>query len=71
MDRPRCQYKGALPHPAKPAYVLIWELPTHTVAKWSCAEHRFKFGGRGHWITKVEGFWEDDAKPADDEVIEP
>jgi hypothetical protein len=57
LKRPNCEYKGALPHPAKPAYLLVWDLQSGTVAKWSCAAHRFSFGGNhGYWVNKVEGF---------------
>jgi len=29
------------------------------VTKFSCADHRFSFGGKGHWVNKVEGFLQD------------
>ncbi|HWY52820.1 MAG TPA: hypothetical protein VNZ03_00050 [Terriglobales bacterium] len=59
-EMPRCEYKGCLPHPAVPAYLLIWSLPSGPVVKWSCADHRFSFGGnRTPVVAKVECFEED------------
>jgi hypothetical protein len=59
IQRPMCQFRGAAPHPAKPAYVLVWKLPSGDVTRFSCADHRFSFGGKGHWVNKVEGFLQD------------
>ena len=57
MQRPICQFKGAPPHPAKPAYMLVWTLPSGDVTRFSCAAHRFSFGGSvGYWVNKVECF---------------
>jgi len=28
---------------------------THIIIKWSCEAHRLSFGGKAHWVTKVEG----------------
>ena len=68
LERPKCEYKGALPHPAKPAYLLLWFLQSGVVAKWSCAGHRFSFGGnRGYFVTKVECF-EDNKPPRSHEL---
>jgi len=54
---PTCEYKGCLPHRAEPAYLLIWSLPSGPVVKWSCADHRFSFGGnRSYAVTKFETF---------------
>ncbi len=56
-ETPRCEYKGCLPHRAEPAYLLIWSLPSGPVVKWSCADHRFSFGGnRRPVVTRVECF---------------
>lgn len=56
-DTPRCEYRGCLPHSAVPAYVLIWNLPSGPVVKWSCAGHRFSFGGNRHYaVAKFECF---------------
>jgi hypothetical protein len=54
-----CQFRGVVPHAAKPAYILVWKLPSGDVTKFSCADHRFSFGGKGHWVNKVEGFLQD------------
>lgn len=55
IERPMCQFKGAPPHPAKPAYMLVWKLPSGDVVKFSCPAHRFSFGGSaGYWVNKVE-----------------
>ena len=60
-ETPKCQYKGCLPHRAEPAYLLFWSLPSSPVVKWSCADHRFSFGGnRKPVVTKVECFGEDE-----------
>jgi len=37
MERPRCERKGTLPHPA--TCVLVWELLSGRVAKFFCDEH--------------------------------
>ena len=59
-ETPKCQYKGCLPHRAEPAYLLFWSLPSGPVVKWSCADHRFSFGGnRKPVVTKVECFGEE------------
>jgi len=56
-DTPRCEFKGAVPHPARPAYQLVWDLPSGAAVKWSCAEHRYRFGGnRGYWVNRTEGY---------------
>lgn len=55
MERPRCEFRGAPPHPAKPAYMLVWKLPSGDVTKFSCAGHRFRFGGSaGYWVNEVK-----------------
>lgn len=60
-ETPRCEYKGCLPHRAEPAYLLIWSLPSGPVVKWSCADHRFSFGGnRTPVVAKVECFEQDE-----------
>lgn len=62
-ETPRCEFKGCLPHPAVPAYLLIWSLPSGSVVKWSCAEHRFSFGGnRKPVVAKVERFEEESSR---------
>jgi len=54
---PRCEFNGAVPHAARPAYQLVWPLPSGPVVKWSCAEHRHSFGGNcGYWINRAEGY---------------
>ena len=56
-ETPRCEFKGCLPHSAEPAYLLIWSLPSGPVVKWSCAGHRFSFGGnRSYAVAKFERF---------------
>jgi hypothetical protein len=60
MEHPTCEFKGCLPHAAVPAYLLIWSVPSGPVVKWSCAEHRFSFGGnRRYAVTKFECFAND------------
>jgi len=55
IERPKCEFRGAPPHPAKPAYLLVWRLPSGDVTKFSCAGHRFSFGGSaGYWVNRVE-----------------
>ena len=64
-EMPRCQYKGCLPHVAVPTYLLVWSLPSGPVVKWSCADHRFSFGGnRTPVVAKVEYFGEDNPSGA-------
>jgi hypothetical protein len=59
-ETPRCEYKGCLPHRAEPAYLLVWSLTSGPVVKWSCADHRFSFGGnRKPVVAKVEWFEEE------------
>jgi hypothetical protein len=67
-ETPRCEFKGTLPHPARPAYLLVWNLPSGPVVKWSCAEHRHSFGGnRGYWVNRTEGY-EDNRNPRSHEL---
>jgi len=61
LERPQCEFRGAVPHPASPAYRLVWDLQSGTVAKWSCGCHRFSFGGRPYWVNRCEGL--EDGKP--------
>lgn len=62
-ETPRCELKGAARHPARPAYQLVWDLPSGPAVKWSCAEHRYSFGGnRGYWVNKTEAY-EDNRNP--------
>lgn len=72
LERPNCQYKGALPHPAKPAYLLVWFLDSGIQVRWSCAEHIHSFNShKGYWVARVEWF-EDNEKPQpspEDDVI--
>ena len=66
-ETPRCEYKGTLPHPANPAYLLVWFLQSGVQVKWSCAAHRFSFGGnRRPLVTKVECFEEDKPSRSDE-----
>jgi hypothetical protein len=70
-ETPRCGFKGALPHPARPAYQLVWDLPSGPVVKWSCAEHRHRFGGNcGYWVNRTEGY-EDNRNPRSHERAAP
>ena len=70
-DTPRCEFKGTLPHPARPAYLLVWNLPSGPVVKWSCAEHRHSFGGnRGYWVNRTEGY-EDNNNPRSHQLAAP
>ena len=76
IQRPMCQFRGAAPHPAKPAYVLVWKLPSGNVTKFSCADHRFSFGGKDYWVNKVEGFLQDtetseDRKQGESPLVDP
>jgi hypothetical protein len=67
-EMPRCGYKGCLPHAAEPAYLIVWSLPRGPVVKWSCADHRFSFGGnRPPVVAKVEHFAEDEPSPTHSE----
>jgi len=67
-EMPRCGYKGRLPHAAEPAYLVVWSLPSGPVVKWSCAAHRFSFGGnRTPVVAKVEHFGEDEPSPTHSE----
>jgi hypothetical protein len=67
-EMPRCGYKGCLPHAAEPAYLIVWSLPSGPVVKWSCAAHRFSFGGnRKPVVAKVEHFGEDEPSPTHSE----
>jgi hypothetical protein len=67
VQRPKCEYKGCLPHAAIPAYLLIWSLPSGPVVKWSCAGHRFSFGGnRRYAVAKFECFENDQLRRSDE-----
>jgi hypothetical protein len=33
VQRPRCEFKGAPPHPAIPTYLLVWNLQSGTVMR--------------------------------------
>jgi hypothetical protein len=68
LETPRCGYKGCLPHAAEPAYLIVWSLTSGPVVKWSCADHRFSFGGnRPPVVAKVEHFAEDEPSPTHSE----
>jgi hypothetical protein len=64
---PRCGYKGCLPHAAEPAYLIVWSLTSGPVVRWSCAAHRFSFGGnRPPVVAKVEHFAPTHSKSGDE-----
>jgi hypothetical protein len=70
-ETPRCEFKGCLPHSAIPAYLLIWNLPSGPVVKWSCTGHRFSFGGnRSYAVAKFECF-EENRNPRRHELAAP
>jgi hypothetical protein len=61
LQRPQCEFMGVVPHPASPAYRLVWDLQSGTVVKWSCGCHQFSFGGRPYWVNRCEGL--EDVEP--------
>jgi hypothetical protein len=67
-ETPRCEFRGCLPHAAEPAYLIVWSLTSGPVVKWSCAAHRFRFGGnRTPVVAKVEHFAGDEPSPTHSE----
>jgi hypothetical protein len=56
MERPRCEKKGSLPHPA--TFVLVWELLSGRVAKFYCEEHSKDASLQPYHICKLIGYFE-------------
>ena len=56
MEKPRCERKGTLPHPA--TCVLVWELLSGRVAKLYCDEHSKDASQQPYYISKLIGYYE-------------
>ena len=56
MEKPRCERKGTLPHPA--TCVLVWELLSGRVAKFYCEEHSKDASPQPYHISKLIGYFE-------------
>jgi hypothetical protein len=64
MEKPRCERKGTLPHPA--TCVLVWELPSGRIAKFFCDEHSQDASPQPYFVSRLTGYNER-AKPATDD----
>jgi hypothetical protein len=60
VNRPRCERKGTLPHSA--TKIVAWNLDSGRHWKMSCDEHANQFGGPGYWISKLEGYEDNDER---------
>jgi hypothetical protein len=56
MEKPRCERKGSLPHPA--TCVLVWELLSGRVAKFYCDEHSKDVSPQPYYISKLIGYFD-------------
>ena len=54
MERPRCERKGTLPHPA--TCVLVWNLLSGRVAKFYCDEHSKDASPQAYFVSKLIGY---------------
>jgi hypothetical protein len=54
MERPRCERKGTLPHPA--THALTWELLSGRVTKFFCEEHSKDACPQPHYVSKLIGY---------------
>jgi hypothetical protein len=55
IERPRCEHKGSVPHPA--TRVLVWELSSGRLVKFMCEEHYRDIGRQPYWIGTLDGIW--------------
>ena len=53
IERPRCEHKGSVPHPA--THVLVWELLSGRQVKFMCEEHSKNVGAQPYWVSKLIG----------------
>jgi len=53
VQRPKCERKGALPHPA--TMIVAWELQSGRLWKYSCDEHAETFGGPVYNVSRLVG----------------
>jgi len=56
MEKPRCERKGTLPHPATNA--LTWDLLSGRVTKFFCDEHSKDASPQPYYISKLIGYFE-------------
>jgi hypothetical protein len=52
-ERPHCEHKGSLPHPA--THVLVWDLSSGRVTKFMCERHSKDAGPRPYIVAKLIG----------------
>jgi hypothetical protein len=65
MERPRCERKGTLPHPA--TCVLVWELLWGRVAKFFCDEHSRDASPRPYRLANLTDYHEQPKAAPDEE----
>src|ERR1700674_4896743 len=53
VQRPKCERKGTLPHPA--TMIVAWSLQSGRLWKYSCDEHAETFGGPSYVAARLEG----------------
>lgn len=53
VQRPKCERKGTLPHPA--TMIVAWSLQSGRLWKFSCDEHVETFGGPSYVAARLEG----------------
>jgi hypothetical protein len=53
IQRPRCEHKGSVPHPA--THVLVWELLSGRHVKFMCEDHYKDIGTQPYWVGKLVG----------------
>jgi len=56
IQRPRCEHKGSVPHPA--TCVLVWELLSGRVAMYFCDEHSRDASPQPYFVSKLVGYYE-------------
>jgi hypothetical protein len=61
ISLPPCEYRGCPAHAA--THMLGWFLNSSRRWKMSCEAHKNKFGGPAYWISKLEGYEDNDERP--------
>jgi hypothetical protein len=64
MERPRCERKGTLPHPA--TYALTWDLLSGRVTRFFCDEHAQNARPQPDHISKLIG-WNPDPEAVEED----
>jgi hypothetical protein len=65
MNRPKCEQKGTVPHPA--THVLIFELSSGRVTKFVCEPHSKDASPQPYFVAKLIGYNKREKTNTDDE----